>query len=245
MLFFHLLFFLILSSAFLWTQFYYWSFLIFVLLFLFFIYSSRIISSNKKKYFYYILPFIFLSSLFFYSSLLVNKASVFVFLFLGLVFSFYYFKELKPSLSRDSSLKKNKFFVWIDVLGVLSIFLLSSFAYSLNYFINIENYFVLTLIVLVLFLSIWQTLSIYSLDKERVLFFSLIFLLSVSPIAWILFSLPFNYNFLGLLLLLCYYIGQKMMSLYLSNALSNRKIKYNLIFIISLLVFIFLILEWL
>jgi hypothetical protein len=244
-LFFHFLFFLILSSAFLWPQFYYLFFLLFFLLFAFFAYNLRDIGSSQGAYFYFILAFIFLSSLFFYSSLLLSSLSALAFLLLGLIFSFYYFKELRNNLSRESSLKKKKTFIWVDTLRVLSVFLLSSFAYSLNYFINIENYLILTIIIFVLFFSAWQSFSVHSLDRKRVLLFSFVLLLSLLPVAWTLFSLPFNYNFLGLLLLLCYYIAQKLMSLYLSASLSARNLKYNLIFIISLLVFVFLITDWL
>jgi hypothetical protein len=241
---FHLIFFLILLPAFLWPQFYYWSFFTFALFFIFFVYKLKIMSGNKGRYPYLILPFIFLSSLFFYSSLLMSNLSVLVFLFIGLVFSFYYFREMRKNLSREFILKKNKFFIWLDILALLSVFFSSSFIYSLDYFINIDNYLALIIILIILFFSIWQNISVYSIDKKKIFLFSFLFLLSISPIVWILFSFPFNYNFLGLLLLLCYYVGQKMVGLYLLNDLSNKKIRNNLIFIISFLIFIFLILKW-
>lgn len=241
---FHFLFFLILSSGFLWPNFYYWSFLLFNLLFFIYIYQLKNIIFKKGLFSYLILPWLFINGLVLYLGLLINKFLVISFLFLGIILSFYYFKELKRRLTRVSDFNVGNFSTWTDVLSLFSVFLITSFSYGLVYFLNISNWALIIIITLVLFFSIWQNILIIELNKNKSLFFAILFLLAILPLAWSFFLLPFNYNILGLLLMVCYYFGLTFIKSYLSKDLSNKKIKYNLIFIITLLIIIFLMIKW-
>lgn len=241
---FHFLFFVIIIIAFWQANLFYWGLLAFNLLFVFF--NFRLIKSLKgnKKFFYFVLPWIFLNGLFFYSSLLVSKFLVALFLFLGVASSFYYFKGLRKHLSRDTSVATNNFAIWADTLGLLSVFLISSFVYGLNYFLNVSDWVLLTLISLILFLSAWQNIFIILNNHKKSWDLSLFFLLAISPIAGSLFLLPFSFNVSGMIVTVIYYFALSFLKFSLTGNLTNKKIKYNLIFIIGLLVVIFLTIKW-
>jgi hypothetical protein len=241
---FHLLFFLILFLAFFVPGFFYWCLLVFNLLFLFFNNRLRRFINYKNNIFYLVLPWIFINSLFFYVSLLASKFLILIFLILGILVSFYYFSGLKKHLSRGSSLPANNFFIWTDALGLLSVFLFSSFSYGLNYFVNISDLVTNLLIILVLFLAVWQNISIVLEDYKKIFSLSLIFILGILPIIIALSFSPFNFNVLGLVLSIVYYSSLSFIRFYLLKSLTIKKIKFNLLFTATLLLLIFLAVKW-
>lgn len=241
---FHLLFFLLIISAFIWSQAFYWILIAFNILFLFYFFKSKKIILEKKDYWFFVLPGLFINSLFFYLSLLVSKFYIILFLIIGLSISFYYFIGLRKRFFRKSSLSSDGFSIWSDVLSFLFLFLSTSFFYGLTYFLNIGNWILFLGIFFVLLVSSWQNIFLVKENIKSTIFFGSLFLFSVLPLAWVLFFLPFNYNILGLLLSLCYYLGLSLIRFYLTKSLTIKKIKYNLIFIISLLTIILLLVKW-
>jgi len=241
---FHFVFFLVLSTGFIFPSIFYWSLLVFNLIYLLYCYKLKNISSNEDKFFYFILPWFFINGLFFYLSLLIVKLFVLLLLAIGLILSYYYFRELKRRLIGETNLSAGNFFVWADILGLLAIFLITSFSYGLTYFLNIDNWLLLIIISLVLFFSIWQNISTIEKSSRKALFFSLLFLFAICPIAWAFFLLPFNYNVFGVLLSIYYYFGLSFIKFYLSDSLTIKKIKYNLIFIIIISLVILLTIKW-
>lgn len=243
-LFFHFLFILVFLVAFYLPGSYYWCLLAFNLIFLFYGYKLKTVINSQGRFSYFVLPWVFINSLFFYSSLLASKLIVILFLFLGLLLSYYYFKGWSRYLLRNSAISTDGFSTWTDVLSLLSVFLVSSFAYGLNYFLNIASWVSLLIIVLVLLLAIWQNIFIINKNYQESLFLSFLFLLSISPIAGALSFFPFNFNFLGLILAITYYFSLSFMRFSLLNSLTNKKIKYNLIFIIALFLVLFSTIKW-
>ncbi len=241
---FHFAFFLILFLGFLFPKFYYWIIFVFNLFYIFLVYKLKSFFIEKRKALYFVLPILFLNSFYLYLGLLVYSFWVNLFLILGIIISYYYFKELRRSLRRSSGFSSSNFFIWTDVLSLLSVFFISSFAYGLTHFLAVSDWFLMLIIVFYLFFSVWQNLLAVNISGKRNLFFTLIFLFAISPIIWSIFLLPFSYSILGLLLSLSYYSGLSFMKFYLQKSLSNKKIKYNLIFIISILIIIFLIIKW-
>jgi len=201
---------------------------------------------DKKRLSFFVLPFLFINFLSFYSSLLINKWLIFGIVLLAMFFSYYYFVEFRLRLNRDFDFNLGNFFVLSDVEGLLLVFLGASFIYSLPYFLNFKNWMLLIIIVLILFFAIWQNILIVNKQKQKqeTLRSSFLFLLVLLPIVGSLFFLPFNFNVLGLILTLCYYTGLSFIRFHLSETLTNKKIKYNLIFIIVLLLTIFLTVRW-
>ncbi|MFA5644273.1 MAG: hypothetical protein WC928_01965 [Patescibacteria group bacterium] len=241
---FHFFSFFILISGFIWPYFFYWSFLLFSLFFVFFAYSLVYKLFSKKYYLYFVLAWSFLGGLFFYSSLLTIKFFVGVLLLLGILLSYYYFLELKRRWARGGDFSLGLFHVWVDFISLGSFFLISSFSYSLVYFLSIKNWPLFLLIVGALILTVGSNLFLLKTNKQRIFYFSAIILLTLSPLIFILFFLPFNYNVLGILITIIYYFALMFVKFYLNNSLTNKKIKYNLIFILMLLAILFLLVKW-
>lgn len=241
---FHLFFFSLIISAFIWAKSFYYILIAFNILFLFYSFSFKKIISEKRDYWFFVLPGLFLNSLLFYSSLLVSKFYIILFIVVGLFISYYYFLELKKRLPRKNSLKSNSVSTWSDVLGLLFLFLAASFFYGLTYFLNIDNWILFLAISVVLLVSSWQNIFLVKENIKITIFFGSLFLFSVLPLVWILFFLPFNFNILGLLLSLCYYLGLSLIRFYLGRGLTIKKIKYNLTFIILLLIITLLLVKW-
>ncbi|HOZ53120.1 MAG TPA: hypothetical protein PK142_00390 [bacterium] len=241
---FHLLFFLLLVSAFIWSKSFYWILISFNAVFFFYFLRFKKIIAEKKDYLFFILPGLFINSLAFYLSLLISKFYIILFLIVGLMVSFYYFSGLKKRVFRKNVLGSDSLSIWSDVLSLLFLFLTASFFYGLTYFLNINNWVLFVFISLMLLVSSWQNIFLAKESFKTTIFFGSLFLFSVLPLVWILFFLPFNYNILGLLLSLCYYLGLSLIRFYLTKGLTIKKIKYNLIFIISLLIIILLLVKW-
>lgn len=241
---FHGFFYLIFLVGFFVPQVYYWSILAFNVLFLLLIFYLRNINFGLRKYVYFLLPGLFLNSLFLYLSLFINKTLLALLLFLGVYLSYYYFKELRKRLIRDSDFSAGSFLGWADTVALLLVFLASSFTYALTYFLNISNYVLILIILTVLFIAIWQSILLIGTKLRFSLFFTILFVISLLPITWALFFLPFNYNVLGLILSICYYFGLSFIRFYLSNNLSIKKIKYNLIFVIMSLFALLALIKW-
>ncbi len=242
--FFHCLFFIILASGFIWPHLYYWSILVFNVIFLIFVLMFNKILLDKKRLSFFILPFLFINFLALYSSLLINKWLILGIIISAMFFSYYYFVEFRLRLNRDFDFNLGNFSILSDVEGLLLVFLSTSFIYGLPYFLSFKNWILMIIIILVLFFTIWQNILIVNKQKQKTLESSFLFLLVLLPIVGSLFFLPFNFNILGLILTLCYYTGLSFIRFYLSETLTNKKIKYNLIFIIVLLLTIFLTVRW-
>lgn len=241
---FHLVFFLVLLSGFIWPTLYYWSLLVFNLLFIVFVLIFNKILLDKKRLIFFVLSWLFINSLSLYSSLLINKWLIALLLFTGLSISYYYFVEFRQRLNRDFNFNFGNFSILSDVKGLLLVFLGSSFIYGLVYFLNVKNWVLLSAILIILFFTIRQNIFIVKKQAGETLLASLLFLTALLPIVGSLFFLPFNYNILGLILSVCYYFGLNFIRFYLSDSLTVKKIKYNLIFIIALLIVIFLTISW-
>ncbi len=243
-LFFHLLFFVIFVAAFWLPGFYYYMISLFNVVFIVYSYLIGRLIKRNRNLLYFILPLIFMNGIFFYSSTLVNIFFVLSFLSVGLFLSYHYFRGTGKYFLRDGNIVNDNFLAWTDALGLLSVFLASAFIYGLNYFLNISNWLLLLVIVIISFLVFWQNIFVVSKDYNKSIFFSLLFSLSITPIVGVLFFFPFSPNILAILLLIVYYFSLSFMRFYLSNSLTKKKIKYNLIFIIALFIVLFLSIKW-
>lgn len=241
---FHCFFCLIFLVGFFTPKTYYWAILAFNVFFLAFVFYLRNINSGLRKYIYFILPGLFLNSLFLYLSLLANKFYLILILLLGVSLSYYYFKELRKKLVRDADLSAGSFLGWADTVALLLVFFTASFSYALTYFLNISNYILILIILLALFLGIWQSLLFLGTKLRPSLLFSFLFVIALLPIAWVLFFLPFSYNILGLIISICYYFGLSFIRFNLTNSLSIKKIKYNLAFMLMSLLVLLAMIKW-
>ena len=234
----HLLFFLIISSAFIWSRLFYYFIIVFnVFLFSFLILFFRKDLWNRDKFLLPLLPFFFLNSFLFFLSISVPSFYFIFFILIAIILSYCYCLNLKKR-------KFTSLLVWSDIISLLSVFLASSFFYSLNYFLNINPVWVFLFLSIFIFLIAGLNISLLSQPRSLSVFFLIIFLLSLIPLIWSFFFLPFNYNIIALLLSVLYYAGLSFIRLYLNRDLGPKKIKYNLIFIISLMILILLSVKW-
>lgn len=241
---FHLLFFLPLLGGFVWPFFYYQSLSLFNLLFIVFSLILGRSLIDKRRLVFFVPPWLLLNSAALYASLLSQFYLAVLILLLAGLLSYYYFLGFRQRLNRDSNFNLGSFSVWSDILSLLLVFFGSSFIYALVYFLNVNIWLLGLLICLLLFIVFRQNIFIVKKDSSRILSSTLLISLALSPIVWSLFFLPFNYNFLGLILSVIYYGALNLVRFHLGETLTKKKIKYNLIFIIALLLIIFLTVKW-
>ncbi len=223
--------------------FFYWS-LLPVNLILFFI-SYRIISLRLDKSFikYLILPILFINASFFYGSLLAGKFLFILFLLLAVFLLFFSYRSAVKYYFIESDRKKN-LPLWSNLFGFLTVFLSSSFVYSLPYFMKIESWLLVLILSIIVFISFFQNIAVEKMPIKIDLFFSFLFLFSMVPLLWALLLMPFNYNILGLLASLFYYSALNFVVFYLKKDLTVKKVRYNLLFTFLLLLIILLGARW-
>jgi hypothetical protein len=244
LLLFHLLFLAIFFAGFFYSANYFLALIIFNLVFVFYLRSFRRRYLKKGVFGLFVLSWLFLNSLYLYLSLIVSFSYAILLLSLGVLISYYYFMSLNSRIRRFPDFSSRDFFSWVDGFSVLSVFLASSFIYGLIYFFNFNYWSLLFFLMMILFFFSWQNISTVIPKIYRSVYFSLLFLLAITPLAWSLFFLPFNFNVLGIIISICYYFGVSFIKLYFSQSLTNKKIKYNLIFIIVLLSLILMTTKW-
>jgi len=126
----------------------------------------------------------------------------------------------------------------------LTVFLSSSFVYSLPYFMKIESWLLVLILSIIVFISFFQNIAVEKMPIKIDLFFSFLFLFSMVPLLWALLLMPFNYNILGLLASLFYYSALNFVVFYLKKDLTVKKVRYNLLFTFLLLLIILLGARW-
>jgi hypothetical protein len=223
--------------------FFYWALAINNVLILLF--SYLIINLRGRRGFarYLVLPIFFINLSFLYSSLLTSKPLVAFFLFSSTFLLFHYYKSALKYYFIESDKKKN-LPIWSSLFGFLTVFLGSAFVYGLPYFLRINYILLAILLFILLFVALFHNIKLEIRSNKKSLLFTTIALFSLAPISWFIFFLPFNYNVLALILSLTYYNALMFITLYVDRNLSNKKIKYNIIFSLIFLALVLAIVNW-
>lgn len=188
---------------------FFWWFLLFILLLI--VISITYLASAKKIsiaswWNFLILPFIFISSLSFYISLISNRFIIHLLIIVGVIFVFSYLKDsAKFFLGKEGD--KNGRLENISSYGnFLSFFFLAASTYGLKSFFGISNLVLVPSFFAGAWLLVHQSVWVNNIKLKEERFFTLIITLILIEIAMAAYFLPFNYNALGLILAICYYM---------------------------------------
>lgn len=224
---------------------------VFISLFLsivFILLSTKIIrsgSKNKSWLLLSILPILLYLSLSLYGALLSNRLIVqALMLFLaGLIF--YYFKNLYYYLVSEDESRIIKLESFSATAGFLIIFTSFASIYILPLFVRLNiNIMLLAALPLIFFLFLQPVLFSRVKLKNNL---SLVFIntLILAQMSWLFSLFPLNYNVLGLLAALTYYLILIVTRLSLKGVLNRRNLKWPLVLVIIATLSLLLSARWL
>jgi len=194
-----------------------------------------------------ILPLIFITGTIAYVSLLpesifLNKILSQCIFAATLYFLYVYFRQLHVFLREPE--RPNHLLSFSSGATFLALFLAVSAIFGLQLFLNL-SYWILMLIIILIALGLtYQFLWLNSLQRGENWLFTGVIVFVMAQIFWALYFLPFDYNVLGLLLVLAYYVLISVLKFYLTDSLHRRQLKPLFIFVAVILFLIFLTVRW-
>jgi hypothetical protein len=194
-----------------------------------------------------ILPVIFTSGIIAYTGLIpesvfANKLLVQFLFLVALYFLFHYLGELIKSLSQPEI--PNDLINFSSGFSFLALFFSVSAILGLQLFLNLSYWILLLVIILLIAGLTYQFLWLNRLQPKDNRLLTIINVLVLAQITWVLYFLPFDYNILGLLLVLAFYLLINTLKFYLGGNLNRRHLKPLFIFVFIILLLIFLTVKW-
>lgn len=187
---------------------------------------------------FFILPFIFSNFLAIYSLLLANQYLIQFLFALNLFFTFFYLKNIYKE-------GKGRWLENISSYGnFLAVFFSFSAIYGLKAFLNTEIWILALAAAVVAILIVHQAFWACKVRFQSGFAYVLISCLIIVQIAWALYFLPFNYNTLGLILAICYYMLIGLTKASFAEKLTNRNLKLYLVFGLGSIIIILLTAKW-
>lgn len=185
-----------------------------------------------------IFPILFSSSLAAYSLLVVDHPLIHFLFILNLVFNYFYLKNIYRG-------EKNFFLENVSSYGnLLTIFFSFAVIYGLESFLGLPIWILILCSAAVVILVIYQIFWANKNQAENSLAYVFLAGLLITEIAWAVYFLPFNYNTLGLIIAICYYLIIGFIKLSLAEKMIARNIKLYLIAGIVFLILILLTAKW-
>lgn len=186
-----------------------------------------------------ILPLLFVNSVAAYS-LIVPYRLVSQILFLtSAVFIFYYFKNI----GRENN---ERFLENISSYGgFLAVFFFFSFFYGLKAFLGTPIWILILATTILTTIAIFEVLWANRIPLQKGSVYIFLACLLIVQLAWALYFLPLSYNFLGLVLAICYYIIIGVAKPLLRGALSKKTVKLYLICGLASISAVLLAAKWL
>lgn len=185
-----------------------------------------------------ILPFIFSNFLAVYSLLIVNQYIIQFLFALNFFFTVFYLKNIY----------KGKMGGWLENISsygnFLAIFFSFSAIYGLKAFLNTQLWILVLAATVVTILIVHQTFWACKIRFQSGFAHILISCLIIIQIAWALYFLPFNYNTLGLILAICYYMLIGLTKASFAEKLTSRNLKLYLVFGLGSILIILLTAKW-
>jgi hypothetical protein len=183
--------------------------------------GKRIISGEFWSF--SIFPLLFSGSLAAYSLLLVNHVAIHFLFAINLFFTYFYLKNIYRGGQKE-------FLENISSFGnLLVIFFSFSVIYGLESFLGLPIWLLILGSAALVILLVYQIFWANAIKAENVLAYVFLSGLLLTEIAWAVYFLPFNYNTLGLLVTICYYLLIGFTKLSLGEKLTNRQIKLYLV----------------
>jgi len=181
----------------------------------------------------------------FYSSVLSNRFWLHIVFILIAWFLFAYIKNLYDYFVNKTVDNLEKLDNFLLIGGFLTIFATSSTLFILPAFLNWPFWAMFVVFIPVSFLLFNQFLAIKGKTWQEGGAMLLVNVAVLTEIAWVFSLLPLNFNVLGCLVAIFYYLLVVVNRLYWRNNLSLRNIKIPLILTAIVLVLLFLTARWL
>jgi hypothetical protein len=209
---------------------------------IFYLVAVRIITGKKMStrdfWNFSIFPILFSSSLAIYSLLVVNHTIIHFLFVLNFIFGYFYLKNIYRG-------KQDDFLENISSYGnLLTVFFLFSIIFGLGSFLGWPIWILILCVAGAIILVIYQILWANKVKAENILAYVFLSGLILAQICWAIYFLPFNFNTLGLVAAVCYYLLIGFIKLSLANKLTNRSIKLYLASGFIFLLLILLTTKW-
>lgn len=185
-----------------------------------------------------LLPLLLSSALAAYSILLVRGAATQLLFLADAIFLGYYLKNVYRGASQE-------FLENISASGsFLTVFFLFAAAYGLKVFLGIQIWVLILIMGAAVFLCAYQLFWASKIEWQKQSSYLLLICLVLTQLGWALYFLPFNYNFLGLILAICFYLLVGLVRPFLRGNLTAKTVKLYLFFGLASLAVIFLAAKW-
>jgi hypothetical protein len=157
-------------------------------------------------------------------------------------FNFSYFKNIYSSLFHPD--QPNNLPDLSSNFSFLSWFFLLSAVYGLQLFLDLSYWILILVLIILALLTTYQYLWINNLKgkENHILIFLSAFV--VAQLAWSVYFLPFDYNSLGIIMALIYYVFLNLMRLYLGHNWYKKNLQSLLVFAGLIMLFVLLTLKW-
>lgn len=193
-------------------------------------------------FFYFPLVFFIGSSL--YETLIPNFYWVQLLLFINAAFMFVYFKNLYYFFRYEAPERTDRLDTFLMTASVLSVFFLASSAYGLPVFLGWSFWPLLAVLVALIFPLFFQPFILGSLRLEANWPFFIVVTLIMAQIAGVIYLFPFDYNILGLLTAIVFYILFLMIRLFVRGRFSGRILRFPLITSLIIVIILLLTTRW-
>lgn len=239
---------LLLETFVFWPQFFYIALLLLnIVLILAVYFLVRPAKLGRSWWNFWILPFLVLNSIVAYAILIpqdiwFNKFFIQALFVLILGFNFSYFKNIYDSIFHSD--QPNSLAEISSNFSFLSWFFLLSAVYGLQLFLSLSYWILILLLIVLALLTTYQYLWINNLKGRENYIFVFLSAFVVAQLAWSVYFLPFDYNSLGIIMALIYYVFLNLVRLYLSHAWNKKNLKTLLIFSGTIMLLILLTLKW-
>lgn len=214
-----------------------------VLLIIFSIYQFGKTSGYKRWWSLCILPVFFVTGLAVYSILLPAGILIHFLFAVNLFFIFYFLKNVYYYLSEPQK-HTEQIQNFSSYGNFLVIFFASSSMFGLHSFLNISVWPLLAIFVGMIFMVLYEVMITNEIPLNKGWIYIFIFSLLLTEIAVGVYFLPLNYNILGLIVAICYYILIGLLKFHLRQKLNKQIAKIYLLFGFAGILIILLSAQW-
>jgi hypothetical protein len=242
----NLLLLLILEAQVLWPQLFY-GLIVAANLLLLVLFYLLLRQPGKSWWSLWLLPFLVFNSINAYILLIpqevwLNKIFIQALFVLFLGFNFSYCKQAYDFVFHPE--QENNLPNLAANFSFLSWFFALAAVYGLQLFLDL-SYWILLVILIVLaigttYLNLWINRL---LGRERIIFMFLAAFI-VAQLAWAVYFLPFDYNSLGLIIALVYYVVWNLIRFYLSHNWNKKNLRSLLVFAGLIMALVLLTVKW-
>jgi len=227
-------------------SFYYCLVLLFVIISIsIFAIAKKAKEPSSKWYIFLILPLFFIFSTVAYTILLSSNFLIQLVFALDVLFLYFYYKNIYYFLIRPKFYRENA----LENLSSYGNFLIIFFAFSAFFgfqsFLGIKTWILILISAPVIWLVTYQVILTNGILFKNGLIYILLNTVILIELFWSASFLPLNYNGIGLILAICYYMLIGIIRFNLKGKEGEKKIKFYLLFGIISILAIILSSKWL